>query len=347
MPNRSNKDCRRRWWNSLAECTNKGPWTEEEDRRLIKAVRENGTNWVQVARTVASRNSDQCSSHWSQVLDPNINFADWTTEEDEALLHSVLTHGTNWATIATTHIPKRTSLALKNRYSVLRLKHRNRDKSKQISSARELSTNSGLLPDDNTTKFRPRKRRRIISHVHDRAAAGGTCGRSDDDQRHIGSDGDGDDDDKDNEEDDSGEDQVGDSNFDAGSVRSTQYSNITMATSVSSRPTTSLPTPDAHNAFAEHSDAAFNLRSPIRYGGPDSLNPPWSDEEILPALPEKSASHTMSLPCGSHGDDELSNFDYSPAAPWSSRATAVYPIHCKFTDTSVALLSFQPCDAGH
>ncbi|KAI1149269.1 hypothetical protein F4825DRAFT_431083 [Nemania diffusa] len=34
IPGRSNKDCRRRWWNSLAEGTAKGPWCEEEDTWL-------------------------------------------------------------------------------------------------------------------------------------------------------------------------------------------------------------------------------------------------------------------------------------------------------------------------
>ncbi|KAF2202640.1 hypothetical protein GQ43DRAFT_354785, partial [Delitschia confertaspora ATCC 74209] len=116
IPGRSNKDCRRRWCNSLADGTAKGPWSEEEDERLFEAVRQHGTNWREVARAVESRNPDQCSSHWSQVLDPNINFCDWTTEEDENLLHEVLTHGTNWATISTSHCPKRTTLILKNRY---------------------------------------------------------------------------------------------------------------------------------------------------------------------------------------------------------------------------------------
>ncbi|KAI2465134.1 hypothetical protein F4781DRAFT_410593 [Annulohypoxylon bovei var. microspora] len=128
VPGRSNKDCRRRWWNSLADGTTKGPWCEEEDERLIEAVRKYGTNWSHVSRAIRSRNPDQCSSHWSQVLDPGINYCDWTPEEDANLLHAVLTHSTNWATIAASHVPLRTRLALKNRYSTLRLKHENENK---------------------------------------------------------------------------------------------------------------------------------------------------------------------------------------------------------------------------
>ncbi|OBR03138.1 Myb family transcription factor [Colletotrichum higginsianum IMI 349063] len=127
VPGRSNKDCRRRWWNSLANNhINKGPWSEEEDERLFTAVQTYGMNWSQVAAEVRSRNSDQCSSHWSQVLNPNINYCDWAEEEDANLLHEVLTHGTNWATIAGFHTPIRTTLALKNRYSTLRLRNENK-----------------------------------------------------------------------------------------------------------------------------------------------------------------------------------------------------------------------------
>ncbi|KAL2166075.1 hypothetical protein VTG60DRAFT_3309 [Thermothelomyces hinnuleus] len=114
VPGRTNKDCRRRWWNALAEGIAKGPWSEREDERLIEAVRKYGTQWSLVAQAVGSRNSEQCSSHWAQVLDPSINYCDWSREEDEALLHAVLTHGTNWTKIAATHVPKRTTLALKN-----------------------------------------------------------------------------------------------------------------------------------------------------------------------------------------------------------------------------------------
>lgn len=81
VPGRSNKDCRRRWWNSLADGNAKGPWSEEEDEQLIAAVQKHGPNWTQVARDVGSRGSDQCFSHWSHVLDPNINYCDWTKEE--------------------------------------------------------------------------------------------------------------------------------------------------------------------------------------------------------------------------------------------------------------------------
>jgi hypothetical protein len=80
IPGRSNKDCRKRWWNSLAENTTKGLWSEDE--RLIEAVGRHGWgNWNKVARSVGTRNADQCLSHWSQVLDPEISYCDWSAQE--------------------------------------------------------------------------------------------------------------------------------------------------------------------------------------------------------------------------------------------------------------------------
>ncbi|KUI52983.1 Myb-related protein B [Cytospora mali] len=128
IPGRSNKDCRKRWWNSLAGSTAKGAWSPEEDRRLIEAVEKYGTNWMKVAGAVGTRCGDQCSGHWRHVLNPNINYCDWTTEEDDQLLEAVRVYGTNWSTIASFHTPQRTTLALKNQYWKLRQRSQNTSK---------------------------------------------------------------------------------------------------------------------------------------------------------------------------------------------------------------------------
>ncbi|KAL4768500.1 hypothetical protein BDW60DRAFT_210926 [Aspergillus nidulans var. acristatus] len=119
VPSRSNKDCRRRWCNSLSTSLSKGPWTESEDERLWNAVQKHGPKWSLVSRDVGSRNADQCSSHWGQTLNPEIDFRDWSERDDETLRKSVEWHGTNWSTIASLYFPKRTSLALRNRFNAL------------------------------------------------------------------------------------------------------------------------------------------------------------------------------------------------------------------------------------
>lgn len=50
--------------------------------------------------------------------------------QDGNLLHEVLTYGTNWATIACSHRPNRTTLTLRNRYSTLRLQNNNNNRNK-------------------------------------------------------------------------------------------------------------------------------------------------------------------------------------------------------------------------
>ncbi|KAJ3499096.1 hypothetical protein NLG97_g619 [Lecanicillium saksenae] len=173
IPGRSNKDCRRRWWNSLADGTAKGLWSEEEDGKLIQAVKELGTNWRVVAQHVGSRTPDQCSSHWTQVLDPDINHCDWTSMEDDQLLHEVLTYSTNWTTISAFHVPRRTTLALKNRYSTLRLKHENKRKRRRS------------IGDTNSDRRPPSERSKPES-----TASPSSCGTSpyqDDDSQREGS----------------------------------------------------------------------------------------------------------------------------------------------------------------
>ncbi|KAK3303858.1 uncharacterized protein B0T15DRAFT_384341, partial [Chaetomium strumarium] len=95
--------------------TTKGTWSEEEDKRLNEAVQEFGPAWINVVKTVMARGADQCASNRSQVLDPGINHYGRRPTEDGRLLHEVLTHGTNWATISISHSPKRTTSALKSR----------------------------------------------------------------------------------------------------------------------------------------------------------------------------------------------------------------------------------------
>lgn len=81
LPGRNNKDCRKRWHYKIAYNITKGPWTREEDEKLMRAVREHGTKWTRVAIEVGSRNGDQCSKRWNDGLNPEIDHSAWTIEE--------------------------------------------------------------------------------------------------------------------------------------------------------------------------------------------------------------------------------------------------------------------------
>ena len=81
LSGRTNKDCRKRWHNSLADSGNEGIWSPSEDERLRTAVNRYGTKWARVAHEVQTRNGDQCSKRWSHSVNPSLDRSPWTEEE--------------------------------------------------------------------------------------------------------------------------------------------------------------------------------------------------------------------------------------------------------------------------
>ncbi|EGO52367.1 hypothetical protein NEUTE1DRAFT_125869 [Neurospora tetrasperma FGSC 2508] len=153
LSRRNNKDCRKRWHYNVAHNIRKGTWTREEDQRLREAFDSHGPRWSKVAQVVGSRNGDQCWKRWYDCLDPKIDRSPWTPEEDILLLQIVSQRGRNWTEIVNTHFPNRTSLAAKNRYSILR----RRQKSASSSSASSPSSSRSRSSTPNI--IRPRTKR--------------------------------------------------------------------------------------------------------------------------------------------------------------------------------------------
>ncbi|KAK7756914.1 hypothetical protein SLS62_000930 [Diatrype stigma] len=125
LPSRSNKDCRKRWVNTLSGSLKKGTWDEDEDERLIAAVHLHGQKWTLVANescpitlipgTVAA----ECAKRWQHNLDPKLDHRGWTEAEDELLLESVKKYGREWKLIQELSYNTRSRNNLKNRYSIL------------------------------------------------------------------------------------------------------------------------------------------------------------------------------------------------------------------------------------
>jgi len=148
IPGRNNKDCRKRWHYSIANTIRKGTWTREEDDKLREAVEVYGARWSKIAEAVGSRNGDQCWKRWYDCLDPRIDKSPWTAEEDARLLHLVSQTGRNWSDIVHQNFPNRTSLAAKNRYTILLRKQENSGGSSSISrssSARHARSAAGAV----------------------------------------------------------------------------------------------------------------------------------------------------------------------------------------------------------
>ncbi|DAA76248.1 TPA_exp: Uncharacterized protein A8136_0920 [Trichophyton benhamiae CBS 112371] len=123
LPGRSNKDCRKRWFNVLSGGLRKGAWSPEEDSYLRDAVRIEGKSWMRVAQHVPQRTADQCAKRWQHFLDPTLDRSEWTSEENERLLRAVQQHGRRWLDIRNQYLPLRSPNALKNQYSILMRRH--------------------------------------------------------------------------------------------------------------------------------------------------------------------------------------------------------------------------------
>ena len=79
------------------------PWTPYEDQRLLAGLHRYGfSDWTTIARFVGNgRSKSQCSQRWNRGLDPAINKAQWSAEEETILLQMIALYGDKcWTKIA-------------------------------------------------------------------------------------------------------------------------------------------------------------------------------------------------------------------------------------------------------
>lgn len=72
----------------------KGPWTSEEDEKLVEYIQENGLgNWQLVPKRAGlNRCGKSCRLRWTNYLRPDIKRGAFSNEEEEMIinLHSLL-----------------------------------------------------------------------------------------------------------------------------------------------------------------------------------------------------------------------------------------------------------------
>jgi hypothetical protein len=98
---RSEVQCLHRWQKVLKPSLIKGPWTAEEDRRVVELVDKYGAKkWSLIASNLPGRIGKQCRERWHNHLNPAISKDAWQEEEDRKILEAHTTLGNRWAEIA-------------------------------------------------------------------------------------------------------------------------------------------------------------------------------------------------------------------------------------------------------
>lgn len=116
IKSRSPLQCLHRWTKILRPGMIKGPWTYEEDQKLIQWVKNCGANkWSLASRLIPGRNGKQCRERWVNHLNPDIKKGNWTEEEDEKIYQMYQVYGSAWSKIAK-HFNGRSENSIKNRF---------------------------------------------------------------------------------------------------------------------------------------------------------------------------------------------------------------------------------------
>jgi myb proto-oncogene protein len=101
LAERTPAQCLHRWQKSQDPNIRRAKWQPDEDVRLRIATEVYGRgNWAQIARHVHGRTDVQCRERYVNILDPDVNSAPFTADEDALLVRLAAEHNHSWTKVA-------------------------------------------------------------------------------------------------------------------------------------------------------------------------------------------------------------------------------------------------------